>query len=355
MRESNGTAMSRLLRSLSAVLAFALSLSACGQLAPTAGRARPLGCVEPNRRMTLYAEQLPDADDGSRRLGWGLTPATAAIPGPMIEMIEGDCLAITVVNDIPEATLAALRDDPRLGSGDPAQPLGVSLHVHGVKYTQDSDGTLETNSWVPPGQSRTYTWYAAPRVSVRGRVASLGTAGYWWYHDHIIGTAHGTGGIGSGLVGGVVVRRPGDLKPDRPTNVVVMGPDQTINFARYPNTPRFTAVRGERIEFLVIGIGDEFHTFHMHGHTWADTRTGFFATQADETQLIDVRGVGPSETFGFQVIAGESVGAGSWMVHCHVQLHSDRGMVTFFDVVDPGMPLPTAPPLPAAAAGHVHR
>ncbi|HVL91144.1 MAG TPA: multicopper oxidase domain-containing protein [Actinomycetota bacterium] len=341
-------------RLAAALLALCLVASACGRIEATAGRARPLGCVEPNKRMHLYAEQLPDAADGSIRLGWGLSPGTATIPGPTIELTEGDCVAITVVNDIPVATLAALRDDPRLGSGNPSQPLGVSLHVHGVKYTQDSDGTLETDSWVRPGQSRTYTWYAAPRVSVGKRVASLGTAGYWWYHDHIIGTSHGTGGIGSGLVGGLVVRRPGDPEPDRPTNVVVMGPDQTINFQRYPNTPRFVARRGERVEFLVIGVGDEFHTFHLHGHVWADTRTGFFATQEDETQLIDVRTIGPSETFGFQVIAGESVGAGSWMLHCHVQVHSDRGMVTFFDVLEPNQPLPVAPIAPANGGHHLH-
>ena len=345
--------MSRSFRIAAALLALTLVSTGCGRLAPVADGSRPLGCIEPTRRMTMYAEQLPSTPEGAIRLGWGLTPTTAVIPGPTIQMIEGECLAITVVNDISVATLAALRDDPVLGSGDPAQPLGVSLHVHGVKYTQDSDGTLDTNSWVPPGQSRTYTWYAAPRVSAHGRVASLGTAGYWWYHDHVIGTAHGTGGMASGLVGGVVVRRPGDLKPDRPPFVVVMGPDQTINFKRHPNTDRYAAYRGERVEFLVIDVGDDFHTFHLHGHNWANNRTGFLQSQADETQLIDAKTIGPSETFGFQVIAGESVGDGEWMLHCHVQFHSDLGMVTFFDVLEPGSPIPSIPPVPAGGNVHV--
>jgi hypothetical protein len=46
----------------------------------------------------------------------------------------------------------------------------------------------------------------------------------------------------------------------------------------------------------------------------------------DDTQLIDNRVLGPADSFGFQVIAGEHVGPGAWMYHCHVQGHSDSGM-----------------------------
>lgn len=40
--------------------------------------------------------------------------------------------------------------------------------------------------------------------------------------------------------------------------------------------------------------------------------------------------VGPADSFGFQVIAGEGVGAGAWMYHCHVQSHADMGMAGLF-------------------------
>jgi FtsP/CotA-like multicopper oxidase with cupredoxin domain len=39
---------------------------------------------------------------------------------------------------------------------------------------------------------------------------------------------------------------------------------------------------------------------------------------------------GPADSFGFQVIAGEHVGPGAWMYHCHVQSHSDMGMAGLF-------------------------
>jgi len=290
----------------------------------SSGPDRAAGCVTPTTHRTMYVEELAPGPDGSPRLGYGSAPGAASIPGPTIEMVEGECLAITVVNDVPAATLAAMRTDPSL-------PLGVSLHVHGVKYTPSSDGTVHNQSFVPPGESRTYIWYAAPRVTVANRVVSLGTAGYWWYHDHVVGTDHGTGGVGAGLFGALVVRRPTDPRPDR-TFVVPMGPGVSFGLQRHPDMPELVARQGERVEFVVIGLGDGFHTFHLHGHNWADNRTGMLVSAADETALIDNKTVGPADSFGFQVIAGEEVGPGAWMVHCHVQAHSDTGMMTFFRV-----------------------
>ncbi len=296
--------------------------------------------------MTMYAVQLPTK--GAVRLAYGLTPQTASIPGPTIVLNEGDCIAITLVNDVPAKTLARLRDDPELGSHDHAMPLGVSLHVHGVKYTQSSDGTIGPRSFVPPGGTRTFTWYAAPLAATANRVTSQGTAGYWWYHDHVVGTPHGTGGAASGLFGAMIVRRPGDPIPDH-TYVVGMGPNSTINLrddpdcrgsptlAKASNTC-YVAQPGQLVEFAVVAFGDDFHTFHLHGHNWADNRTGVLSGPVDQTRVIDNRTIGPADTFGFVVRAGEEVGPGAWMLHCHVQTHSDTGMTTFLHVLTGSAP-----------------
>src|SRR5207249_11070555 len=122
---------------------------------------------------------------------------------------------------------------------------------------------------------------------------------------------------------GLVIREPNDLKPDRPTFVVAMGDDSTINLKHYPHTPEFTAREGERIEFLVFAWGNETHAFHLHGHTWADDRTGIPDPNNPSTRLIDNVTLGPGSSFGFQVIAGQDVGPNRWMYHCHVQFHSD--------------------------------
>ena len=343
------------------VVAIAVVASGLGAATARSDGRGPEGCVTPNRTLTLHAVQLPSAADGAVRLAYGLTPKTATIPGPTIELTEGDCLALTLVNDIPVSTFEALRDDPLLGDGH--TPLGVSAHPHGVKYRPDSDGVPDNRwqhgSFVPPGAARTFLWYAAPRTHAGKRVGSLGSAGYWWYHDHIAGTTHGTGGVGAGLFGALVVRRPGDLKPDR-TFVIGMGNDATLNLARYPATDCAGPVSavsnrcvvgkdGGRVEFVVIGLGDDFHTFHLHGHSWAANRTGALADPNDDTPVIDTKTIGPAESFGFQVIAGESVGVGSWMLHCHVQRHSDRGMSTFFHVTSDGKP-----PAPVGGDDHHH-
>ncbi|HEX5598377.1 MAG TPA: multicopper oxidase domain-containing protein [Micromonosporaceae bacterium] len=322
-------------------LVLAVTLAGGGGLAAAAGSthtsgARPVGCGKPDRTMELYAVELP-RHNGQVRLGYGLTPETASYPGPTIEMMEGECLSITLHNRVPEATLAALRTTPD-------HPLGVSLHVHGVKYTQDSDGTVHSNSFVASGESRTYTWYAKARDQKTG---SLGTAGYWWYHDHVVGGEHGTQGVGAGLFGGLVVRRKGDPKPDR-TFVTAFGDRQTINLRRgaeadncdwdnpQPGPACFVARLGERIEFIAFGIGNDMHTWHLHGHNWADTRTGLLdnGPMVDEIPLIDNRALGPGDSFGFQVVAGDSVGPGHWMLHCHMQFHSDAGMSTMLHILD---------------------
>ncbi|MBQ0905574.1 multicopper oxidase domain-containing protein [Micromonospora sp. U21] len=317
---------------------------------------RPEGCVKPDRSMQLYAVELPR--DGTQiRLGYGTSPQTASYPGPTMEMMEGECLAITLHNLVPAATLEQLRTDP-------AHPLGVSLHVHGVKYTQLSDGTVQSSSFVPPGESRTYTWFAQQRNRKTG---SPGTAGYWWYHDHVVGGPHGTQGLGAGLFGGLVVRRPGDPKPDR-TYTVVFGDRQSINLRRgaatdtcdaqnpQPGPTCLVARKGEKVEFIVVGIGNDMHTFHLHGHSWADTRTGLVSNGepfADSVPVIDNKPLGPGDSFGFQVAAGDSVGPGHWMLHCHMQFHSDGGMSTMLHVLDESGAMPPGHDHshPATAAG----
>ncbi|NJC66555.1 multicopper oxidase domain-containing protein [Planosporangium flavigriseum] len=311
---------------------------AAGASPKTFQAGQPEGCAKPNRSMDLYAVELP-RDRGQIRLGYGRTPETASYPGPTIEMMEGECLAITLHNQVPIETLTQLRAKPEY-------PLGVSLHVHGVKYTEQSDGTAHSNSFVPPGESRTYTWYAKKPDK---RDGSPGTAGYWWYHDHVVGTPHGTQGVASGLFGAVIVRRPGDPKPAH-TYVVAFGNQQTINLRRAPDTDTcdahnpqpgptcMVARQGERVEFVVISTGNDMHTFHLHGHAWANTRTGLLGkgddNNTDSVPVIDNRTVGPADSFGFQVKAGDSVGPGHWMLHCHVQFHSDIGMTTTFHVLN---------------------
>ncbi|MFC5804647.1 multicopper oxidase domain-containing protein [Streptomyces formicae] len=284
------------------------------------------------RHLKLYAEKLADG-----QMGYGLEKGKATIPGPMIELIEGDTLHIEFENtmDVP-----------------------ASLHVHGVDYDIASDGTKLSRSHVEPGGTRTYTWRTHTPGKRKDGTWRPGSAGYWHYHDHVVGTDHGTGGIRKGLYGPVVVRRKGDILPDKQFTIVFN--DMTINNKPAHQGPDFQATVGDRVEIVMITHGEYYHTFHMHGHRWADNRTGLLTGPDDPSRVIDNKITGPADSFGFQIIAGEHVGAGAWMYHCHVQSHSDMGMAGLFLVAKPDGTIPGHEPHhPAAeaegAAGeHVH-
>ncbi|GAA5213637.1 multicopper oxidase domain-containing protein [Streptomyces thinghirensis] len=287
--------------------AVATSLSIAPETAGAAGAAQgvtaktaPAGGEV--RHIKMYAEKLPDG-----QMGYGFEKGKASIPGPLIELNEGDTLHIEFTNTMD---------------------VRASLHVHGLDYEISSDGTAMNKSDVEPGGTRTYTW----RTHKPGRRGDgtwrAGSAGYWHYHDHVVGTEHGTGGIRKGLYGPVIVRRKGDVLPDA-THTIVFN-DMLINNRKPHTGPNFEATVGDRVEIVMITHGEYYHTFHMHGHRWADNRTGMLTGPDDPSQVIDNKITGPADSFGFQIIAGEGVGAGAWMYHCHVQSHSDMGMVGLF-------------------------
>ncbi|WP_030676822.1 multicopper oxidase domain-containing protein [Streptomyces cellulosae] len=283
-----------------AVVATSLSLGPEATGAPTRARTAPAGGEV--KHLKLYIERLADG-----QMGYGLAKGKATVPGPLIELNEGDTLHIEVENTMEVA---------------------ASLHVHGMDYEFSSDGTKLSKSHVEPGGTRTYTW----RTHAPGRRADgtwrAGSAGYWHYHDHVVGTEHGTQGLRKGLYGAVIVRRAGDILPDK-THTIVFN-DMLINNKSGHSGPDFEATVGDRVEFVMITHGEFYHTFHLHGHRWADNRTGMLTGPDDPSQVIDDKIVGPGDSFGFQVIAGEGVGAGAWMYHCHVQSHSDMGMAGLF-------------------------
>ncbi|MBZ2407042.1 multicopper oxidase domain-containing protein [Streptomyces albidoflavus] len=298
------------------------SMSQSSAAADTPPKTAPAGGEV--KHLTMYCEKMADG-----MTGYGLEKGKPSIPGPLIELNEGDTLHIEFHN---------LLD------------VDASLHAHGVDYEISSDGTRQSNSHVEPGGSRTYTWRTHAPGRRKDGTWRPGTAGYWNYHDHVVGTDHGTGGLRQGLYGGLIVRRKGDILPDKTFQIVFN--DMTVNNKPGHESPNFEATVGDRIEVLSITHGEFYHTFHMHGHRWADNRTGLLTGPDDPSPVIDNKITGPADSFGFQFIAGEGVGAGAWMYHCHVQSHSDMGMAGLFLIAkedgtipgyDPDAPHHTAP------------
>jgi FtsP/CotA-like multicopper oxidase with cupredoxin domain len=298
---ASAPSMSR--RSVLTGAAAAASLVAPAAITLATAAPTPAKALEgATRRVTLYAEALPNG-----LYGYGLAPGQATVPGPILEIWEGDTLEITLVNNTTQR---------------------LSIHPHGVDYSVDSDGSPLNASFNMPGETRTYTWRTRTAAPTDTRRWLPGSAGYWHYHDHAMGTDHGTGGVAKGLYGALIVRRRGDILPAKQFTVVFN--DMMINNLMAPNTPMFEANLGQRVEWLVIGHGATFHTFHLHAHRWADNRTGYLTGPDDPTAVIDIKDLNPGSSFGFQVLAGDGVGPGVWMYHCHVQFHADGGMVGLF-------------------------
>lgn len=94
----------------------------------------------------------------------------------------------------------------------------------------------------------------------------------------------------------------------------------TINGKAYEDgVPPFRAKVGDLVRWRVVSIGQEFHTWHIHGHRWL---------AADGTVTDNVAlGPGMYTTFEFNEDA-----AGSWLVHCHVPAHLEGGMMARYIV-----------------------
>ena len=84
------------------------------------------------------------------------------------------------------------------------------------------------------------------------------------------------------------------------------------------NTPVFHAKVGDLVQWDVLAIGDDFHTFHVHGHRWLT------ADGPRDTQVI-----GPAESY--KIRWREDI-PGTWLYHCHVESHMMNGMIGIYRV-----------------------
>ena len=217
------------------------------------------------------------------------------IPGPLIRAEVGDRILVHFKNK------------------DRLYRRPHSMHFHGVRYKASSDGAFVPgvsgrDGNVRPGQTWTYRLTAGP-----------GSAGVWPYHDHSP-SMHDS--IDGGMYGMLSIRRRGEPLPDREFVVVFapMGDFHTINGRAFVgNTPVFRARVGETVQWDVMGMGSEHHTFHVHGHRW----------RAPDGVPRDTVNVGPAESFRVRWREQEP---GTWLYHCHVEDHMATGMIGTFMV-----------------------
>ncbi len=224
-------------------------------------------------------------------------PATGAgrIPGPLLRARVGDHLRIHFKN------LDTLTDSPH------------SMHFHGVEYQPSSDG-----SYVPGFSGRDAEVAVGSSYTYKLR-AGRESAGVWSYHDH--GPAM-EASIKGGMFGVLSILGRGQKAPDREfvAFFAPLGGFETIDGRAFVgNTPVFHSRVGDVVQWDVLALGDEFHTFHVHGHRW---RGADGAPQ-------DTRSVGPAESWA---VRWREDAPGTWLYHCHVESHMMQGMIGLYRV-----------------------
>jgi FtsP/CotA-like multicopper oxidase with cupredoxin domain len=299
-------------------LASGCSAAAASGGTPAAGRtldywvaAVPVSWnIVPNGRDAIGGEAIPPADSiistviyrryspGWRRPEPNATRSSAdglLIPGPLLKARVGDRLRIHFKN------MDTLRNEPH------------SMHFHGVHYEPSSDGSYVPgfsgpDGDVKPGHSYTY------RLT-----AGEDSAGVWPYHDHSPSMMES---IAGGMYGMLSILGRGEQPPDREFEVVLapMGKFMAIDGRAFVgNTPVFRAKVGELVQWDVMALGSDFHTFHVHGHRWL----------GPDDVPRDTQTVGPAESYRFRF---REDAPGTWLYHCHVEDHMMRGMIGIYQV-----------------------
>ena len=292
-----------------------------------------------------------------------------SIPGPTLVFTEGDTVTVQLTN-------SACKDDFVIGDNGPNENSYVGMHVHGVHYSIQDDASYQrmhmtgttAESAATCGESVTYQWDVG-----------AGTAGTWPYHDHTFSKnevgAEDLGLFGtvivnpaSGMVGGFVNGETGTVDAIPVEEIEkefvlwmvsseVLGTsvfygmeiDNDINNDGSATTddikqtplwtnPPLYASDGAKVRYHVIGIGDETHAFHLHGHRWVEATGG-------AGDIIDVKEITPLQRHTFVIEASdngnEHEGTEGWMYHCHVFEHMQNGMTGMMMVVEGSDTLPT--------------
>ena len=145
------------------------------------------------------------------------------VPGPTLEVREGDRVIVHFKNDLPEET---------------------TIHWHGLHIPVEADGNPMDP--VPPGGSYDYIFTIQP-----------GMAGTYWYHPHPHHTTLHQ--IDSGLFGGLIIRAADDPLPEAlPERLMLISDhrfkdDGTLDVpAAHAALPRFDEVTGREGETVLV-------------------------------------------------------------------------------------------------------
>jgi len=249
---------------------------------------------------------------------WNILPDVAVeayaynrqVPGPRLQMTEGDHVRINFHNALPETT---------------------TVHWHGLILPNEMDGPAKiTQKPVPLGGSYTYEF-------------TVGQSGTYFYHSH----DHPDRQQALGLYGALLIapKDPGaEVKADLDYTIQLQEwlkrewltypamlmegalPNYfTINGKAYPSTDTVAMKVGQTIKLRFIGTNNNFvHPMHVHGGPFEVVAVDGVTLNQSARYQADTVNVGPGQRYDVVWTARK---LGKWLVHCHIPHHTANNNV----------------------------
>lgn len=132
------------------------------------------------------------------------------LPGPTIEVEEGECAKIQWINHLPSTHFLPI-DRTLHGSGHHMPEVRTVVHLHGAEVEPDSDGHPE--AWFTKGFEKCGPRFANKIYSYPNNQRSTAL----WYHDHAIGITRLN--VYAGLAGMYIIRSDQERALNLPSGI----------------------------------------------------------------------------------------------------------------------------------------
>jgi FtsP/CotA-like multicopper oxidase with cupredoxin domain len=284
----------------------------------TEGRMPDESFINPSNRFTGGMRHMHEPKEVKL---WGYN---GSVPGPTIEVIQGDRVRMIMKNELPEPT---------------------SIHWHGLEVPNEMDGAGGvTQPPTPPRSSFIYEF----------TVHQVGTFMYHTGFNMMKQDGMGLGGFfvihpqkpkhkidrDFAIMLQAFALLPGN---DRPNLVTMDFNWFTFNGKVAPDIEVMTVKRGDRVRIRFANLTMSSHPIHLHGHTWKVVGTEGGPIPKSAQWPGNTVNVPPGTTRDVEFIASNP---GVWRLHCHklhhvINAHADipmgtmprGGMFTFLRVV----------------------
>ena len=233
---------------------------------------------------------------------WGFN---GTMPGPTIEVTQGDRVRLVVENRLPEL---------------------FAMHWHGFEIPIEMDGVPGlTQDPIAPGETFVYEF-------------TLHQHGTFFYHSHMA-MQEMMGMIGLFIMHpreayrprarrdfGLIFQEWAVLPNTTVPNTMEMDFNWfTINGRAGPATTPLLVRQGERVRIRMVNMGMDHHPVHLHGHTFRTVATegGRIPEPAWQPGNTVLLGVAQARDVEF-----EATQLGDWVLHCHLPHHMMNQMVS---------------------------